>query len=134
MGQPVRKTIKESHPELSSKPIYTLLIDGNNLLRQCFSDTKTNRKGIHYGGIFQFFLQIKMMMKDYQYDYIYVVFDDSDSGILRYMLYPEYKANRDKKYAEHLQNNGEESEYWKKLNATIKSMQHAIYNKEKKVK
>lgn len=134
MGQPVRNIIKESHPELSAKPFYTLLIDGNNLLRQSLSDTKTNSEGIHYGGIFQFFLQIRMLLTaEYKYDYVYVVFDDTDSGILRYQIYNEYKANRDKNYAKHLID-GEESEYWKRLNQTIKTMEDSIYNKKSKKK
>ena len=132
MGQPVKKIIQETHPELAAKPFYTLLIDGNNLLRQCMVDTKVNSEGIHYGGIFQFFLQVKMLMSELRYDYVYVVFDDSDSGVLRYQYYKEYKANRDKKYAEHLINSEDESDYWKKLNRTLKGMEHAIYNKKKK--
>lgn len=132
MQQPVRKIIQETHPELSAKPFYTLIIDGNNLLRQCMVDTKTNGEGIHYGGIFQFFLQIKLLMRDIRYDYVYVVFDDTDSGILRYQLYNDYKANRDKNYAKHLMADGEESDYWKRLNRTLKGMERAIYNKKKK--
>ena len=131
MGQPVRPNIKELHPELSAKPFFTLIIDGNNLLRQCMADTKVNADGIHYGGIFQFLLQIKLMLKDYQYSYVYVVFDDSESGILRYQLYNEYKANRDKNYAKHVIDGDEESDYWKRLNMTIKCMEKAIYNKSK---
>lgn len=134
MGQPVRNIIKESHPELSAKAFYTLIIDGNNLLRQCMADSKVNADGIHYGGIFQFFLQIKLMMRDLRYDYVYVVFDDTDSGILRYQLYHDYKANRDKNYAKHLIAEGEESDYWKRLNRTLKGMERAIYNKKKKKK
>ena len=132
MGQPVRKIIQESHPELSAKPFYTLIIDGNNLLRQCMADSKVNSEGVHYGGIFQFFLQIKLLMRDIRYDYVYVVFDDTDSGILRYQLYHDYKANRDKNYAKHLIAEGEESDYWKRLNRTLKGMERAIYNKKKK--
>lgn len=134
MAQPVRQKIQEAHPELTSKPIYTLLIDGNNLLRISMVDSKVNSEGIHYGGIFQFLLQIKLRLKDYKYDYVYVVFDDTDSGILRYQYYNEYKANRDKKYAKHLMSNGEETEYWKRLNQTIKGMEKAIYNRTKKRK
>ena len=135
MGQPVRKVIKEMHPELSAKPFYTLIIDGNNLLRQSMADTKVNGNGIHYGGIFQFFLQIRMLMTaEYRYDYVYVVFDDTDSGILRYQIYNEYKANRDKNYAKHLMGSEEESDYWKRLNQTIKGMERAIYKKEQKKK
>ena len=123
------------HPELSAKPFYTLIIDGNNLLRQSMADTKVNGNGIHYGGIFQFFLQIRMLMKaEYCYDYVYVVFDDTDSGILRYQIYNEYKANRDKNYAKHLMGSEEESDYWKRLNQTIKGMERAIYKKEQKKK
>lgn len=134
MAQPVRQVIKEIHPELSSKPFYTLIIDGNNLLRMSMADTKVNGNGIHYGGIFQFFLQIRMLMTaEYRYDYVYVVFDDTDSGILRYQIYNEYKANRDKNYAKHIMS-GEESDYWKRLNQTIKGMEKAIYKKEQKKK
>lgn len=132
MGQPVRQNIKEMHPELSAKPFFTLLIDGNSLLKQCFADDKVNSDGIHYGGIFQFLLQVKLMLKDYQYSYVYVTFDSSDSGILRYKLYNEYKANRDKNYAKHLIDDDGESDYMKRLNATIKGMQKAIFNKNKK--
>lgn len=134
MNQPVRKIIKETHPEVGVKPIYTLLVDGNNLLRISMTDTKVNADGIHYGGIFQFFLQLKLLMRDYKYDYIYIVFDDTDSGILRYQLYNEYKANRDKNYAKHLINGAEETDYWKRLNQTIKCMEKAIYDKQKKKK
>lgn len=134
MSQPVRQVIKEMHPELSAKPFYTLMVDGNNLLRQCMADTKINSEGIHYGGIFQFFLQIKLLLREFQYDYVYVVFDDTDSGILRYQLYNDYKANRDKNYAKHLISDEEESDYWKRLNRTIKGMERAIYNKKKKKK
>lgn len=134
MGQPVRKEILEKHPELSTKPIYTLLVDGNCILRQTMADSKVNSEGVHYGGIFQFFLQIKLMMKDYKYDYVYVVFDDTDSGILRYQIYNDYKANRDKNYAKHLISSEDESDYMKRLNATIKGMQKALFNKNKKRK
>ena len=72
MGQPVRKIIQETHPELSAKPFYTLLIDGNNLLKQSMIDSKVNSDGIHYGGIFQFLLQIRILLTmDYKYDYVY---------------------------------------------------------------
>ena len=131
MSQPIRKDIKEKIGE-PEKKIYTLLIDGNNLLRQAMVDTKVNGNGIHYGGIFQFLLQIRMLLTgDYQYDYVYVVFDDSDSGILRYEIYNQYKANRDKRYSDMVPSNEEESEYWRRLNKQIKSMERAIYGKKK---
>ena len=131
MSQPVRKVIKEAHPEIGNKLIYTLLVDGTNILRRSFADQKINTHGIHYGAIFQFLLQLKKMLQQKQYDYIYVFFDDEDSGILRYQIYNEYKANRDKKYAEHIE---EKSDYMKEYEARLKSMQDYLYGKNKKSK
>lgn len=134
MGQPVRQIIKDTHPELSAKPFYTLLVDGNNVLRASMVDSKVNSDGIHYGGILQFFIALKILMKQVKYDYVYIVFDDSASGILRYKEYHQYKQNRDKNYAQQMIGDGEESDYWKRLNQTIASMQKYLYNKNKKKK
>lgn len=131
MAQPVRKNIVEIHPELAEKSTYTLIVDGTNLLRICMVDPKVNTDGVHYGGIFQFLLQIKILLQKKDFDYIYVFFDDEDSGILRYQIYNEYKANRDKNYAEH---SGEVSDYMKAYNESLKAMQNAIFNKKKKEK
>lgn len=127
MGQPVRKLIKETHPDINIKPFYTLLIDGNNLLRISFSDDKFNSEGVHYGAIFQFLLQVKKMLMKKDFDYVYCVFDDNQSGVLRSAFYPEYKANRDKKYVpdESL------SEYGKAFEEKIRQMQKYLYNKNK---
>ena len=72
MGQPVRKVIKEVHPVTSAEPIYTLILDGNSLLRLAFKDPKINTNGLHYGAIFQFLLQIRMLLQKKDFDYIYV--------------------------------------------------------------
>jgi len=127
MGQPVRKTIKETHPDINIKPFYTLLVDGNNVLRYCFKDTRTNSEGVHYGGVFQFLLQLKIMLLKKDFDYIYCLFDDGDSGILRYAFYNDYKANRDKNYGSHV-NLGE---YGKAYEAKLKQMQNFLFNKNK---
>jgi len=127
MGQPVRKTIENAHPEISIKPIYTLLVDGTNLLRISMVDTKINSNGDHYGGVFQFLLQIKKMLMKKVYDYIYVFFDAEDSGMLRYKIYEPYKAQRDKHYEEH----EALSEYAKKYNETLRNMQRYIFEKKK---
>lgn len=127
MPQPIRKSIQEHHPDAVKENIYTLLIDGNNLLRQCFADDKRNSEGVHYGAVFQFFLQIKLLLKKKTYDYVYVTFDDDDSGIFRYQIYKGYKANRHKYYAEHPAE--ELSDYGKQFEATIKSMAKWAYAK-----
>ena len=133
MAQPVRENIKRKYKETPEGIINTLIVDGSNLLRQSMADTKTNKDGIHYGGVFQFFYQIKTVLAKMRYDYVYVVFDSSDSGLLRYQYYNGYKANRGKNYAARLMSlNGEKSDYWKRLEATLKSMEKSIYNKSKK--
>ena len=131
MIQPVKKNIIENHPELSEKPQYTLLVDGTNVLRLSFKDERLNTDGIHYGGVFQFLLQLKILLQKKDFDYVYVFFDDEDSGILRYQIYNDYKSNRDKNYADKLD---ESSDYMKAYNMKLKSMQNAIFNKEKKSK
>lgn len=132
MGQPIRKTIIEAHPEVLVKPFYTLLVDGTNLLRISFADTKINTRGEHYGGVYQFLYQLKKMMEKRPFDYVYVFFDDEDSGMLRYRIYNEYKANRDKNYASH----DGISDYMKAFNAKVKRMQayHSSQNRSRKPK
>lgn len=131
MAQPIRKNIIDKHPDsVKEKTFVTLLVDGNNLLRISMADTKRNYRGEHYGGVFQFLLQLRMMINKIgsRLEYIYVFFDDHDSGVLRYNLYKGYKANRDKDYENSPYG---KSDYWKKLNATIDSMQNSIYKKKK---
>lgn len=130
MGQPVRNIIKDTHPELKNETFITLLVDGNNLLRICFADDKLNSDGVHYGGVFQFLLQLREMIKkiDNRLAYIYVFFDGHKSGLERYKIYNGYKANReDKDYASMLketeQDLEEKSEYWKQFNALVDKMQ-----------
>lgn len=127
MNQPVRNIIKEQHPEINVKPIYTLLVDGNNLLRRSFVEPKFNSRGEDYSAVVNFLVQIKIMLKKKIYDYIYVVFDGDSSGILRYSIYKGYKLNRDKNYA----GMQYESEYGKAFAETLKRMQTAIYGKNK---
>ena len=129
MGQPVRKTIKETHPDINIKPFYTLLVDGNNLLRICFRDEKINSKGIHYGGVFQFLLQLKIMLMKKDFDYIYVTFDNHNSGVLRYKIYNDYKANRDKTYSDYSYE--ELSDYQKAFDEKLKKMQNYYFKGRK---
>ena len=122
MQQPVRKVVKEKYgEEIGLKPIYTLLVDGNSLMKVCMKDPKLNTKGEHVGGLFQFLLQLKKLMTTRDWDYVYCFFDDTYSGILRYKLYPYYKRNRDKHYEDY----GKDetlSDYMKEYNARLDSM------------
>lgn len=128
MAQPIRKVIQEIHSDLiKDETYYTLLVDGNSLLFSCMADTKINTKGEHYGGVFQFLLQLKMIMQKRTFKYVYVFFDNEYSGWLRWNIYKPYKQNRDKNYQYYGQ-----SEYMKQYNEKLKSMQDYIFNKNKK--
>ena len=128
MAQPVRKQIVEQHPELCDRPIYTLLVDGTNVLKICEVASKKNTRGEEYGAFFTFLVKMKALLKKKDFDYVYVVFDDDNSGILRYRLYSEYKANRDKNYEAYLEG---ESDYAKAYNESLRNMRRAIFSKQK---
>ena len=128
MKQPVRNVIKDVHAAKLIDPIYTLLIDGTNLLRISFADTKVNSNGEHIGGIFQFLLQLRMLLQKKNWNYVYVFFDDENSGILRYKFYKDYKSNRNKKYD--LISNV--SDYQLEYNKTLKNMQNYFFNQRNK--
>jgi 5'-3' exonuclease len=98
--QPIKQKIKEAHPEKVVENKTVLIVDGSNLLTISLVDKKINSRGEDIGGVFQFMLQLKMMLKKYDWDSVYVFFDGDKSGILRYKYYSEYKANRDKNYFE----------------------------------
>lgn len=130
MGQPVRKKIKETYgEEVGKKPSYTLLVDGNSLLKVSMRDEMMSDNGEHVGGIFQFLLQLKKLMVTRDWDYVYCFFDDTYSGILRYNLYHEYKGNRDKHYEDYGKDAGL-SDYMKEYNKQIASW--TKYFKKKK--
>ena len=126
----VRKKIKEVHGEdIGKKPIFTLLCDGNSLLKVCMKDSTVNTNGEHIGGVFQFLVQLKKLMNQRDWDYVYCFFDDTYSGILRYNIYPEYKANRGKHY-EDFNEDDNLSDYMREYNARLSSMTQ--YFKKKK--
>lgn len=128
MAQPVRKQIVETHPELAEKPIYTLLVDGTNVLKICEVASKVNTRGEEYGAFFTFLVKMKNLLKKKDFDYVYVVFDDENSGIMRYRIYNEYKANRDKNYGTYME---EASDYAREFNETLRKMRASIFSKKK---
>ena len=119
MAQPIPKRILEKNLEVIDKGTYTLLIDGNSLLEVAFhADKTTNKHGEHVGGTFQFLLQMKILLSKRDFDYVYVFWDGDNSGELRYAIYPEYKANRDKKYNDDVI----DSDYYKQIDKFVKNV------------
>ena len=128
MPQPIPKKIVQAKPELAEKTFNTLLIDGSNLLEISYNgDKRCNSEGKQVGGIFQFLLQIKILLQKGNFDYVYTFWDGDKSGQMRYNLYPLYKANRDKVFDE-----PNLSDYSKSVNETVRQMMK--WAKEKQAK
>lgn len=130
MPQPIPKRIKEIKPELCKKSFNTLLIDGSNILElSSLGDNTVSSDGKPIGGIFQFFLQLKMLFQKGNFRYVYVFWDGKNSGQLRYNLNRDYKANRDKDFEEEGLSN-----YMKEVNKRIGYMYDRFIKKEDPVK
>ena len=124
MSQPIPKKIKDSNPNAGRKQFTTLLIDGSNLLKISMRDEKMSSEGHYVGGVFQFLLQIKLLLQKGSFRYVYVFWDNED-GYYRWLLNPDYKMNRDKSF----QDEEGLSDYMKEYNANLKRMQRYLFNK-----
>ena len=130
MSQPIPKKIKEIKPDAGVKQFTTLLIDGSNILElSSCADHTLSSNGMDYGGIFQFLLQIKMLLQKGNFRYVYVMWDSSQSGQLRHSINSEYKSNRDKNFDDETL-----SPYMQEVNAKIKSMQNYFFKKQDPIK
>ena len=96
--QVIRQKIKEVHNINDEKPIFTLLVDGNSLLKQSLVNETIGGNGKDYGPIFQFYYTLGQVLTKYDFQYCYIFWDAEQSGQLRFNIYPDYKANRDKHY------------------------------------
>ena len=131
MSQPIPKHIRSSKPELCQKTFNTLLIDGSNLLEvSSFGDKTLSSEGTEIGGVFQFFLQLKILLQKGNFRYVYVFWDGRSSGSLRKKVYFDYKANRDKEFEE----DENLSDYMKEVNKKLKAMENKFFKKQDPVK
>ena len=71
-----------------------------------------NNEGKEYGIVLTSLRMIGDILKKKDFNYCIVAFDGEGSGVLRWQLYKDYKANRDKNYENHDPNM---TEYDKKL-------------------
>lgn len=85
-----------THDELIS----TLLVDGNALYKTGYHGAITdyNSKGEHIGGLYQFITVLRKLIDENLYHRVLVFWDGKFSGKLRWNLYEDYKANRNKDY------------------------------------
>ena len=78
----------------------TLLVDGNALFKTGFfgASSEFNRSGDHVGGIYQFITVLRKLLSENLYHQVYVFWDGTFSGKLRYNIYPAYKSDRGKDF------------------------------------
>ena len=99
MGQPVRNIIKEAHPELSAKPFYTLIVDGNNLLFRSYYATAyngnlmKNSKGMPTNALYGFINMINKILNEEKPEYVMVAFDKGHN--FRKDLYDNYNMGEE---------------------------------------
>jgi len=98
MKQVVKKNRAEANNVQTENPIYTLLVDGNNLLKISLVDKRMNGKGEEYGAVFLFLRQLGQLLQKKDFNFCVVCWDGDNSGVLRWNYYNDYKANRDKHY------------------------------------
>jgi 5'-3' exonuclease len=123
--QVIRKSVKDAH-HINNEPIIrTLLVDGNNLMKISLVDKRVNSRNEEYGMIFQFLWQLNKLLSRSDYDFVYVFYDGDNSGQLRYDIYKEYKANRDKNYSD-----GDKTEYDKRMEEYCKRV--IAYSRQRK--
>ena len=77
---------------------YSLLVDGNNLMKIASVDKTMNNDGQEYGTVMSFLRILGSILLKKDFNYCVVCFDGKGSGVLRWELYEDYKANRGKDY------------------------------------
>ena len=121
--------IQPSNRRKKQKDIYTLILDMNNIMKIASVDKTMNSRGEIYGMVVSTLRIIGNILNKKDFDYCIASYDGTGSGVLRWKLYEDYKANRDKHYELHDPNL---SDYEKKLIAYQKMVLDYNANKLKK--
>ena len=98
MKQPIKKKVAEANNINQTKQLYSLVVDGNNLLKMSLVNKELNNDGKEYGGVLNFIRMLGNILLKKDFNYCSVCWDGEGSGVLRYKYYKDYKANRDKHY------------------------------------
>ena len=130
MKQVIKKRIAEANGIDTVKYSYTLLIDGNNLLKIASVDHKMNDDGKEYGIVLTSLRMIGDILRKKDFDYCVAAYDGEGSGVLRWQLYKDYKANRDKNYELHNPNKTEYDKYLENFAKKVISHSRAMVDKE----
>lgn len=81
--------------------LYTLVLDMNNIMKISSVNHDMNDKGEEYGIIATALKIVGEILKKKDFDYCIAAYDGVGSGVLRWQIYKDYKANRDKHYELH---------------------------------
>lgn len=112
MQQVVRKSITQTNKVEPVNKNYHLLVDGNSVLKSSLvNKDDVNEKGEEYGGIVNFLYRIGNLLMMRDFNHCVVCWDGFNSGSLRWKIYKDYKANRDKNYESSSAISNPESDY-----------------------
>lgn len=99
---PIKKHVASvNNVENKKAGIYSLVVDGNNLLKIALVNHRENREGKDYGAVIMFLKMLGDILKKKDFYYCIVCWDGEGSGVLRWKIYKDYKANRDKHYEQY---------------------------------
>jgi len=72
----------------------TLLVDGNSLLKNSFEPTYDSEDNNHINGVYTFLTRIRNQLNTGNHNLLKIVFDGDSRGVLRRLVYPDYKKSR----------------------------------------
>lgn len=105
---------------------YTVVLDMNNLMKISSVNHEMNSDGKEYGIVMTALRLIGDILKKKDFNYCIAAYDGIGSGVLRWKLYEDYKANRGKQYELH---DPDMSDYDKKIIARRNIMLEAARQK-----
>jgi len=112
MEQVVRRSLAKANNINGCAKSYHLVVDGNSVLKSSLvNKNDVNEKGEEYGAIFTFLWRIAKILAMRDFNRCVVCWDGFNSGSLRWKIYKDYKANRDKNYEAASAISDPESEY-----------------------
>ena len=78
------------------KDTYSLVCDMNNIMKIASVNHDMNSEGKEYGMVATTLRMIGDVLKKKDFDYCVAAYDGYGSGFLRYKMYKDYKANRER--------------------------------------
>ena len=77
MKQVVKKSRAEANNVSNEKSLYTLIVDGNSLLKMSLVDKRMNSDGKEYGAVFLFLRQLGQLLQKKDFDFCVCCWDTS---------------------------------------------------------